>query len=80
MPYSADDYLDLNKCKVLMDLEGRQGGLGTTPFCQIKMKIKKNKAKLTIKHLCSLVFILNFALGFNGMCIRAIIDRHSLKK
>ena len=22
MPYSADDYLDLNKCKVLMDLEG----------------------------------------------------------
>ncbi len=41
MPYSADDYLDLNKCKVLMDLEGRQGGLGTTPLCQIKMKIKK---------------------------------------
>lgn len=41
MPYSADDYLDLNKCKVLMDLEGRQGGLGTTPLCQIKMKFKK---------------------------------------
>lgn len=41
MPYSADDYLDLNKCKVLMDLEGRQGALGTTPLCQIKMKIKK---------------------------------------
>ena len=27
-----------------MDLEGRQGGLGTTPLCQIKMKIKKFNA------------------------------------
>ena len=41
MPYSADDYIDLSKCKVLMDLEGRQGGLDTTPIRQIKMKIKK---------------------------------------
>lgn len=23
------------------NIEGRQGGLGTTPLCQIKMKIKK---------------------------------------